>query len=255
MFLEILTPLTFLKTASTIAVAIIGCMAGLHKTIKKVYRIFYVKMITLLVLVGGITLFCVTSVTSNFGSIALLEIGHRIDQIKLESRITKLKAGLDNVYKELGRSVYNRQQLDELMNRAMMMNAQISRGKGESYELSEKFKERIEFENVLRDLHSARIATRLKAIGELGMMEKSKSMPYLLLCTIDTNQAVSNAAAEAISALDRQPFITTPDLYAVDGGTVSAAPCQIPVPSAGQAQAVTPVVQGIPLNKNNGGDF
>jgi len=249
MFIEILTPLTFLKTATTIAVAIIGCMAGLHKTIKKVYDLYLVKVFTVFVIAGGFTLFCIVSVTGSFGSIAFLEIAHRLEQIKLESRIVKLKTGLDSAYKDLGRSVYNRQQPDELMSRVMMLNTQVAEKLNESNELVEIFKNKVRFENILRDLHSAKITVRLEAVRNLGTIESSYSAPYLKLCAIDTNQAVRTAAEEAMGMLGSQQYITPPDPYAVYGGTAAA------IPAAGQEQAGAPVVPGSPLNKDNGGDF
>ena len=249
MFLEILTPLTFLKTATTIAVAIIGCMAGLHKTIKKVYDLYLVKVFTVFVIAGGFTLFCIVSVTGSFGSIAFLGIAHRIEQIKLESRIVKLKTGLDSAYKDLGRSVYNRQQPDVLLSRVMMLNTQIAEKLNESNELVVNFKNKVRFENILRDLHSAKITVRLEAVRNLGTIESSYSAPYLKLCAIDTNQAVRTAAEEAMGMLGSQQYITPPDPYAVDGGTAAA------VTAAGQEQAGAPVVPCSTLNKDNGGDF
>jgi len=258
MLLDIITPISFLQTSTAVFWAIFGCMKALHKTIRKIYTLLFVRIATVLTIVGGITIFCVSSVTNNSGYVLFLEVGYKVDRIKLENEIIKLKNGLDNTYKDIGRNVCNKEQIDGLMNQAAEITTQISIKQNERFRLSEEFKEKVKFENALNDLFSSKITKRREAIRSLAMMGKPEGLPYLRLCSIDTNQIIRDEAIAYIDLLNQQPASAAQNTYVIEGDTSSVVP--------GQA-TVNPAVPSLPtetqnnetinnqLNKNEGGNF
>lgn len=238
MVTDIIPPIAYLQTGITLLMALIGCLTALHKTIRRIYNSVYVKVFTALLVVGGITILCVSSVTDIVGYKIILKARYRIEQLRVENEIAKLNKEMNNVYKDIGRNVYYKEQIDELMNNAQQYNTQISLKQKEAYEIVDKYKERLDFENVLKDIASVKIETRCEAIKNLAMMGKSESLPYLLLCSNDLNPVVRNEAAAAISLLNQAPDYSAQDENISNEANITEVPVQMTVPANGSNQAV-----------------
>jgi hypothetical protein len=241
-----------------------GCLTALHKTIRNIYDSTIVRIVTVLTIVGVVTLFCVVSIADNFGYKFVLEVRHKINKVRMENSIIGMKTRLDNVYKEIGQNVYNKQQVDGLMSQALEYNTEISLRQNEAFLLEEKFKEDVRFENILKDLCSTKVSTRRGAIRSLATAGKKESMPYLALCSIDTNPIIREEAIASIGLLNQQQVLNAQDPDTLDEGILPVLPLQMSVPESGQNQSVMPLNPGTPAgtdtvqpkeNQKAGGDF
>lgn len=198
------TPLTALKTFAAFYLTFIGSLAALHKVIRKTYRSLVVKVLFKLLIVSAVVSFCALSMIDNLGLTAYLELKYKYDELKMGYEITRITNDLDNVYKKIGQSVYNKQNADDLLNEAVKYNVRLATKYNEITSLDQKFREKMMFENNLKNMFSSKVSARCAAIKNMDTLVISESLPYLELCLLDPEPAVRREVMAFFETVNRQ---------------------------------------------------
>lgn len=204
MLQELVTPLSLIQPTIGLALAYISYLTFLKKIILKMYKSFAVRMCTVIVLISGIILLSVLSITDNAGYILFLKTRNKVDEYKIKYEVSKLSNQLDDVYKKIGQNVYNKQQIDGFINEAEACNNRLVLKQNEIVVLTEKFNEKVMFENTLKDLFKAEPETRCEAIRSLAASGKTESLPYLQLCLLEPDTQIHQEVEKAIDMINKQ---------------------------------------------------